>query len=70
MFWVFSLQVPVDGMMNLSKYTEILRSRVLPFLQTFTDGKATFQHDLSHVTTQKQSRSSLKKINQHARWAW
>jgi transposase len=39
--------VTVDGMMNSSKYIEILKSKVLPFLQTFADGKGTFQHDLA-----------------------
>jgi hypothetical protein len=39
--------VPVDGMMNSSKYIEILKSRVLPFLQTFADCKGTFQHDIA-----------------------
>jgi hypothetical protein len=34
-------------MMNSSKYIEILKSMVLPFLQTFADGKGTFQHELS-----------------------
>jgi transposase len=37
----------VDGLMNSSKYIEILKSRVLPFLQTFADGKGTFQHDFA-----------------------
>jgi hypothetical protein len=30
--------VPVDGMMNSSKYIETLKSRVAPFLQTFANG--------------------------------
>jgi hypothetical protein len=53
MFWGFNTAsspgspVPVDGMMNSSKYIKILTSRVLPFLQTFADGKGTFQHDLA-----------------------
>jgi hypothetical protein len=38
--------VPVDGVMNSSKYIKILKSIVLPFLQTFADDKETFQHDL------------------------
>jgi transposase len=33
-------------MMNSSKYIKILKSRLLPFLQTFADGKGTFQRDL------------------------
>jgi hypothetical protein len=53
MFSVFFIAVdpgsllPLDGMMNSTKYIEILKSRVLPFLQTFADGKGTFQHDLA-----------------------
>jgi hypothetical protein len=39
--------VPVGGMMNSSKYIEILKSRVLPFLHAFADGKRTFQYDLA-----------------------
>jgi hypothetical protein len=38
--------VPVDGMMHSSNYIEILKSRIVPFLQTFPDDKETFQHDL------------------------
>jgi hypothetical protein len=53
MFWGFFTEsglgslVPVDGMMNSSKYVKILKSRVLPILQAFADGKGTFQHDLA-----------------------
>jgi hypothetical protein len=34
-------------MMSSSKHIEILKSRVLSFLQTPADGKGTFQHDLA-----------------------
>jgi transposase len=34
-------------MMNSPTYIEILKSRVLPYLQTITDGKGTFQHALA-----------------------
>jgi hypothetical protein len=37
--------VPIDGMMNSSQHIKILKRRVLPFLQTFADGKGPFQHD-------------------------
>jgi transposase len=33
--------------MNSSKYIKIIKSRVLLFLQTFVDGKGSFQHDLA-----------------------
>jgi transposase len=52
--------VTVDGMMNSSKYTEILKSRVLPFLKTFADGKRTFQHDLVPCHNSK----AIKKFSQ------
>jgi hypothetical protein len=45
--------VPVDGVMNSSKYIEILKNRVLQFLQTFADGKGTFQHDFSPCHSSK-----------------
>jgi transposase len=35
------------GMMNLSKYAEILKSRASPLPQIFADGKVTFQHNLA-----------------------
>lgn len=50
MFWGFFTTngtgslVPITGMMNSVKYIEILRSRIVPFMETF-DG--TFQHDLA-----------------------
>jgi hypothetical protein len=53
--------VPVDGMMNSSKYIKILKSRVSPFLQTFARVKGHFNMTLHHATTKKQSRSSFKK---------
>jgi transposase len=43
-----------------SKYIEILKSRVLPFLQTFADGKGTFQHDLAPCHNSK----AVKKFTQ------
>jgi hypothetical protein len=53
---------PVDGIMNSSKHIKILKSRVLPFLQTFADGKGTFQYHLAQChNSKKQSRSSFKK---------
>lgn len=50
MFWGFFTTngtgslVPVQGMMNSTKYIEILRHRIVPFMQTFS---GTFQHDLA-----------------------
>jgi hypothetical protein len=42
-------------------YIKILKSRVLPLLQTIADGKGAFDTTLRHASTQKQSRSSFKK---------
>jgi transposase len=47
-------------MMNSSKYIKILKSKVLPFLQTFADGKVTFQHDLAPCHNSK----AVKKLIQ------
>lgn len=50
MFWGFFTAngtgslVPVQGMMNSTKYIEILRRSIVPFMQTF---EGTFQHDLA-----------------------
>jgi hypothetical protein len=45
--------VPVDGMMNLSKHIKLHKSRVLPFLEIFADGKGTLQHDLEPCLNSK-----------------
>jgi transposase len=45
--------VPVDGMMNSSKYIEILKSIVLLFLQTFAYSKRAFQHSLASCQNSK-----------------
>jgi transposase len=57
--------VPVDGMTNSSKYIEILKSRLLPFLQTIADGKGTFQHDLAPCHNSKVVKKFIQesKIN-------
>jgi transposase len=47
--------------MNSSKYTEILQSRVLPFPQTFADGKETFQHDLVPCHNTKAVRKFIRE---------
>jgi transposase len=47
-------------MMNSLKYLEILKSRVLPYLQTFADGKGPFHHDLAPCHNSK----TLKKVIQ------
>jgi hypothetical protein len=47
-------------MMNSSKYIEIRKSRILPFLQTFADGKGTFQHDVAPCHNKK----AVKKLIQ------
>jgi transposase len=52
--------VPIDGMMHSSKYTEILKIRVLLFLKTFVDGKGTFQHELAPCHNSK----AIKKFIQ------
>jgi hypothetical protein len=52
--------VPVDSMMNSSKYIEIFKSIVLPFLHTFADCKGAFQHDLAAHHNKK----AVKKFNQ------
>jgi transposase len=40
-------------MMHSSKHIRILKSCDLPFLQTFADGKGTFQHDLAPCQNSK-----------------
>jgi transposase len=52
--------VPVGGMKNSSKYIEILKSRVLPFLQAFADGKGTFQHDLATCHNSKAAKKFIR----------
>jgi hypothetical protein len=59
MFWDFFIAsgpgsvVPVDGMLISSKYIKILKSIVLLLLQTFADGKGTFEHDLAPCHNKK-----------------
>jgi transposase len=59
MFWGFFTAsgpgslVPVNVMMNSSKYIEILKSRVLTFPQNYADVKGAFQHDLAPCNKSK-----------------
>jgi hypothetical protein len=62
--------VPVDGMMNSLQYIKLLKSRVLPVLQTFADGKWTSQHDLVPCHNSKVVKVHSRKQYQHARLAW
>jgi transposase len=67
MFWGFFTAsgpgslVPVDGIMNSSKYIKIIKSRVLLFLQTFSGGKGTFQHDLVPCHNSKAVRKFIQE---------
>jgi transposase len=69
MFWSFFTAsdpgslLPVDGMMNSSKYIEILKSIVLPFLQTLADGKGTFQHDFAPCYNSKAIKKFIQENN-------
>lgn len=66
MFWGFFTTngtgslVPIKGMMNSVKYIEILRHRIVPFMETF-DG--TFQHDLAPCHNSKLVQAFTRENN-------